>query len=221
MNMQVTTTSPAAPPPALPFGTITAKGLIYAGFATAIAGGAEAVRSAIKSRKQLRAEMAMLQRRNDVLEFQLGHLRDGGAIPAVEEAICEIAQIRNPSPDRKALIMHAPVIKDHLIPDAVLIEASPATPGAETDRPALDLVTAPIGAPARHRWTAAERNALAELLAERPSKRPGYKAIAAILSERFDHAFTERAVGDKARRMKAAAERKQGGAGKRRARARA
>ena len=59
----------------------------------------------------------------------------------------------------------------------------------------------------RPRWSAAEREALADLVAARPCKRPGYAAIAATLGERFPgRTFTPASVGAQARKLTAPAD---------------
>jgi hypothetical protein len=54
------------------------------------------------------------------------------------------------------------------------------------------------------RWTQAERAALAEELVAHPGPRPGYRAIAGRMSERFNRTFSADAVGAQARKLRAA-----------------
>jgi len=57
----------------------------------------------------------------------------------------------------------------------------------------------------RHRWTPDQCDALALLVAARPAGKPGYRQIAAELSDWFGVPFTSSQVGTKARALKAKA----------------
>jgi len=65
-------------------------------------------------------------------------------------------------------------------------------------------VTEPPAKARRPRWTAAERGFLAAEMDRRAgSQRPGYKAIARAMSDRFSREFTAASVGAMARRLRA------------------
>lgn len=72
---------------------------------------------------------------------------------------------------------------------------------------ALLIETRPVAAPAkatRPRWTAAQRAFLAAELDRRARRRPGYKAIALLMTDRFNRQFIAAGVGQQARRLRAA-----------------
>jgi len=63
---------------------------------------------------------------------------------------------------------------------------------------------ASLHAAKRYRWTAAQREALAELVATEREQKLTYAKMAVILTERFGRPFNARQVGDAARRLKRA-----------------